>query len=386
MDRTNSSCSLLAVLILTCVFAPAACRAQGYTITIVAGGGNGIGGDGVPATSVSVAVAGVAVDSGGNLYLAVDFGSIAKFISKITPDGIISTIGGSATSGPGYSGDGGPATNAQFNFSSADPVGMAVDSTGNLYIADTENARVRKISPDGTITTVAGGGMLTVGPTGANFGDGGRAIAAFLAKPEGLALDSAGNLYIADALGQRIRRVSTDGTITTVAGCAGSAQCPFALGDGGPATSATLFMPGAVAVDSNGNLYIADTLNNRIRKVSTDGTITTVAGSGAGSFQGDGGPATQAGLYLPSGVAVDSAGNLFIDDAGDYRIRMVTPDGTISTIAGNGAQHQPGDTTPYSGSATSIRLGRFTNGLTVGAGGAVYFADYPYGVFLLTPN
>jgi sugar lactone lactonase YvrE len=325
------------------------------------------------------------VDSGGNLYIAVDFGSLSKFISKITPDGIISTIGGSPTSMPGYSGDGGPATNAQFNFSAANPVGMAVDSAGNIYIADTDNVRVRKISPDGTITTAAGGGTLSVSLTGVNIGDGGPATAAFLSKPEGLAVDSANNLYIADEVGQRIRKVSTDGTITTVAGCAGSPQCPFALGDGGPATSAML-LPSAVAVDSDGSLYIAERFNNRIRKVSTDGTITTVVGSGAGSFQGDGGPATQAGLYVPSAVAVDSAGNLFVDDAGDYRIRMVTPDGTISTIAGNGAQRQPGDTTPYTGSATDISLGRFTSGLAVGSGGTVYFADDPYGFFLLTPN
>jgi hypothetical protein len=176
----------LAALILVWMFAPALCLAQGYTITAVAGGGVGAGGDGVPATSVGVAVAGAAVDTGGNLYVAMDFGSVSKFISKITPDGIISTIGGTPTSMPGYSGDGGPATSAQFNFAVANPVGMAVDSAGNLYIADTDNARIRKISPDGTITTVAGRGTLTVSPTGANFGDGDQPLRLFSANQRAL--------------------------------------------------------------------------------------------------------------------------------------------------------------------------------------------------------
>jgi len=345
-----------------------------------------IGGDGGPATNAVVQPLGVALDPAGNLYVAEDLGGgTISFISEVTPDGIISTIVGSTTPlGLGYSGDGGPATSAQVYFTSLTPVGIAVDSTGNLYFTDTANQRVRRVSPDGVIKTVAGGGTPSVGLLVPSIGDGGPATGAVLGQPTGVAVDPAGNLYIVDALFRLVRKVGSDGTITTVAGCLGP-SCTFTLGDGGPATSATLMQPVAVAVSTDGSLYIADAGNNRIRKVSTDGTISTVAGSTAGSFQGDGGPATSAGLYQPKGVAVDPAGNIFIDDSGDYRIRMVTPDGTISTIAGTGAVRQFGDSSGDSGPATSARLGYFTSGIAVGAGGTLYIADPVYGVRLLTP-
>jgi uncharacterized protein (TIGR03437 family) len=221
------------------------------------------------------------------------------------------------------------------------------------------------------------------------YGDGGPATAAYLTLPVGVAVDSAENLYIADDISVRKVAAAT-GTISTVAGCTGAndSACVLtyatgSIGDGGPATSAYLAATG-VAVDGAGNLYIADSVNNRIRKVSTHGIITTVAGSASGDYQGDGGPAISAGLNTPYGVAVDAAGNIYIDDRGDYRIRMVTSDGTISTIAGNGGQSQGGVTAGAPAPAKSISLGR-TLGVALGPRGTVYVADIDNGVWLLAP-
>jgi uncharacterized protein (TIGR03437 family) len=362
------------------ILLPALGWAQGYTASIVAGGGS-LDSSGVPATQDLVVPIGVAVDSGGTLYLA----EAIAFVSKVTPNGIITTIAGTAyDDNPGFSGDGGPAINAQFNFSGLFPAGVAVDSLGNIFIADTDNHRIRKIASNGIISTVAGGGSQIT----ANYGDGGPATAAFLFMPTGVAVDTAENLYIADF--SSVRKVDANGTITTVAGCtaANNVACLLtatsgSVGDGGPATSAYLQDLG-VAVDRADNLYIADWGNNRIRKVA-NGIITTVAGSASGSYQGDGGPATSAGLNNPLGVAVDASGNIYIDDAGDYRIRMVTADGTINTIAGNGAQGQGGNTPINGGPATSISLGP-TEGIALGPAATVYVADLNYGVWLLMPS
>jgi sugar lactone lactonase YvrE len=216
---------------------------------------------------------------------------------------------------PGFSGDNGPATSAQLY----GPDGIAVDSAGNLYIADSVNNRIRKVS-NGIITTVAGNG------TAGFSGDNGPATSAQLYSPSGLAVDSAGNLYFADGANYRIREVS-NGVITTVTGNG----TPGHSGDNGPAANATIngFF---VTVDSAGNLYIGDNNNHRVRKVS-GGTITTVAGTGTPGFGGDNGPATSANLAFPAGVAVDPAGNLYIADVGNYRIRMVS-NGVITTVAG----------------------------------------------------
>jgi uncharacterized protein (TIGR03437 family) len=313
------------------------------TITTVAGSGDEGSGDGGPATSASLNLPfGVAIDTGGNLYIA-DFGN--NRIRKVS-GGIITTVAGNGTAG--FSGDGLSATSASLN----GPEAVALDSSGNLYIADFYNNRIRKVS-GGTITTVAGGGGA--------LGEGVPAMSASLNGPSGVAVDSAGNLYIADELNNRIREVS-GGIITTIAG---NGNQGFA-GEGVPATSASLNNPYAVAVDSLGNLYIADQGNSRIREVSS-GTITTVAGGG--STLGEGGPATSAKLNHPFGVAVDSAGNLYIADTDDQRVRKVAG-GTINTIAGNGTQGFSGD----GGAATSASL-FYPEGLAFDSAGNLYVAD-----------
>src|SRR5207249_4311136 len=227
------------------------------------------------------------------------------------------------------------------------PVGVALDPAGNLYIADRDNQRIRRITSGGTISTYAGTGTPPSSFCGAiamgGFpGDRGPATAAHLNEPVGVALDPAGNLYIAERDNHRIRKVTPGGVISTYAG---TGTQGFS-GDGGPATGAQLLGPGGVALDPAGNFYIADRNNDRIRRVSTDGPISTYAGTGREGFSGDGGPATAAHLGRPGGVALDSAGNLYIADLGNSRIRKVTPGGTISTDAGNGGYGFWGDGGP----------------------------------------
>ena len=290
---------------------------------------------------------GVSVDAGGNLFIA-DRNN--HRIRKVSPSGIISTVAGG---GANFSvlGDDGPAIGASL----ASPFSVAVDGAGNLYIADSGHNRIRKVSTNGIITTVAGGGGV--------YGEGGPATGADFGNPTGVAVDTAGNLFIAG--GQRIRKVSPDGIITTVAGN-GDPQTRYG-GDGGPATSAQLSVPMDVAVDPAGNLYIADTLNQRIRKVSPSGTINTVAGNGIQGLSGDRGFATSAELYYPQGIAVDSAGNVFATEF--TRVRRISPDGVITTVAGNGTQGYSGDGGPAISAqlhlATSVAADRQGNLLIV---------------------
>jgi sugar lactone lactonase YvrE/Flp pilus assembly protein TadD len=328
----------------------------GGTITTVAGNGTaGYSGDGGPATSAELnGPQGLAVDGAGNLFI-VDTGN--NRIRKVDAAGTITTAAGNGTQG--YSGDGGPATSAELNL----PAGVALDNTGNLFISDTGNSRLRMVNPAGTITTVAGNGKRGYS------GDGGPATSAALI-PVGVAVDGAGNLFIAGAF--RLRKVNPAGIITTVAG---DGRC-CKLGDGGPATSAELNGPTGVAADNAGNLFIADLGNHRIRKVNAGGTIITVAGGGTpgdvGGYSGDGGPATSAQLNWPVFVTVDNAGNLFVGDRGNNRIRKVNSAGIITTVVGNGAGGYFGDGGPVTG--TSVELRRL-GGVAVDAAGDLFIAD-----------
>ena len=319
-------------------------------ITTIAGTGeSGFSGDGGPAAEAQLSdPTGVAMDGAGNLYIA---DTENHRIRKVDSMGTITTIAGT-----GERGDGGPAAEVQLS----DPTGVAMDGAGNLYIAERDNHRIRKVNSAGTITTIAGTGVLSFG------GDGGPAAGAQLGSPTGVAMDGAGNLYIADTENHRIRKVDSTGTITTIAG---TGEYGFG-GDGGPAAEAQLSFPAGVAVDGAGNLYIADTENHRIRKVDLTGTITTIAGTGEYGFSGDGGPAAEAQIGDPFGVAVDVAGNLYIADLGNQRIRKVDSTGTITTIAGTGEYGFGGD----GGPAAEAQLS-FPFGVAVDGAGNLYIAD-----------
>ncbi|MCA1683612.1 MAG: DUF11 domain-containing protein, partial [Actinobacteria bacterium] len=253
------------------------------------------------------------------------------------PEPIITRVAG--TQCCAYTGDGGPATDAQL----IEPRGVDTDPAGNLYIADLGNHVIRVVDTSGIITTVAGNG------TWGYSGDGGPATEAQLALPSDVSLDAAGNIYIADIGTPVIRMVDTDGIIHTVAGTGVFGYS----GDGGPATEAQIGYAQALWVDAAGNIYIADTSNNVIRMVDTEGIITTVAGTGVAGYSGDGGPATEAQLNFPTGVAVDAAGNIYIADDGNNRLRMVDTEGIITTIAGTGEDGYTGEGGPATEAALS---------------------------------
>lgn len=326
--------------------------AKDGTLSTTAGDGTfGFRGDGGGAAEAALAgPVGIAVWNG-NIYVA-DQGN--QRIRKITGDGLISTVAGSGTAG--YSGDGLPATSARLN----QPSGVAFDTGGNLYVADSYNGRVRRIDPSGVIITVAGNGEST------GFGaEGDPAVSVPLSNPRGIAAGG-GSLYVGDTGQNRVVRVNPDGALNTIAGT-GSAGY---TGDGDVTSLLQLNWPSGLALDGSGALYIADTLNNRIRKLTPDGVLSTIAGSGSSGFSGDGGDAQSAQLNGPCAVAIDQGGDLFIADGGNNRIRMVAPDGIISTIAGTGEAAYNGD----EGAGTEVAIFR-PCGLAVDAQGHLLVAD-----------
>jgi sugar lactone lactonase YvrE len=301
---------------------------------------------------------GVAVDSAGNVYIA---DALAQVVRKVNAAGVITTVAGNpaATS----LGDGGPATSAGLYA----PTGVAVDGAGNLYIADSQNNLIRRVDAvSGLITTVAGNGTVS-----STFGDGTLATQASLNTPSDVAVDPAGNLYIADQYNNCVRRVDAGtGVITTVAGGGNPDPGTDGLGDGGLAVNAVLNDPSSVALDSSGNLYIADSGNNLIREVSS-GIISVVAGNGSPAYGGDGGAAIQAALNEPTGVRVDAAGNLYIADSYNGLIRKVNGAGVISTLAGQANQFG------FNSNGIPANLAQLFNptGIAIDSSGNIYIAD-----------
>ena len=390
-------------------------RLSGGVMSRVAGNGEpGYSGDGGPATSAQLNTPqGVVVDSAGDIYIADTQNQVVRFVSAST--GIITTVAGNGT--PGNNGDYGPPLQAQLNL----PTAVALDASQNLYICDSANNTIRLVA-NGVITPYLGnyipgftgdttgtismndptdiffdsawnlwiadygnGGIREYGTNGitstvvgnstgesVTYTEGGFANATVLAGPHSVAVDTAGNMYVADADDNRLRKVPTANTLGSTAKIytfAGTGPYGFA-GDGGAANSAELDIPNAVAVDPSGNVYFVDLFNYRVRVVSSSGTISTVAGNGAFRYGGDGGPAQGALMNGPSAVAVSPVSGMTIADTANQRIRQINSSGIISTIAGNGTPGFGGD----GGAASSAQVS-FPSGVIADASGNLYFAD-----------
>lgn len=349
--------SFFANFVIPCTF----CEAQVQVITTFAGTGYvGYSGDGGAAIIAQLKTpSGISVDKTGNVYITDQNGSCVR---KVDTAGIITSVVGNSGVG-GYSGDGGLATAAKLYW----PEGLSVDETGNIFIADQFNNVIRKVSAaTGIITTIAGNNAL-IGYSG----NGGPATNAALWHPADVGVDRSGNVYFVDQDNSVMRKVNVaTGIINTMAGIPDSAGFS---GDGGPATAAKLNFPQGIAVDSSGNVFIADFYNSRIRKVNAaTGIITTVAGNGTGGYSGDGGPATNAEIYDASALAVDDTGNIYISDYYNSMIRKVSAaTGIITTIAGNGTAAYCCDCHP----ATAAEI-YYPEGVAVDRRGNVYIADF----------
>lgn len=354
---------------LLCSFIFCTSIAFGQNIYTMAGNGtSGFSGDGGQSTVAELnRPDGVAVDNSGNVYVA-DFSNYR--IRKVNTGGIITTIAGNGTYG--YSGNGGPATAANIG----EPGGIIVDGSGNIYYSDQGLYDYRMISSGGIINAfVAIGNCNNI----CSSGDGAPATAANIWGVWGTAVDNAGNVYVTSADTYTIRYINS-GIINNFAGSKGGlvsscATCYPGIigfsGDGGPATAAELNNPSSVAADAFGNVYIGDKNNNRIRKVNTNGIITTIAGNGTAGFSGDGGPATAAELNAPTAVAVDNAGNVYICDGSNNRVRMVNTSGIITTVAGNGTTGFSGDGGPATAAELNVPCGIAIDG----CGQHLYIAD-----------
>jgi trimeric autotransporter adhesin len=326
------------------------------TITTFAGSDSaGFSGDGGPATMAELGTpTGVAIDNSGNVYIADIY---AKRIRIVNPTGIITTFAGIGFIG-GNTGNGGPATAAGLFC----PMAVALSGSGNVYIADPYANLVRMVNLRDTIIDFAGNGD----PFG-NGGDGGPATAAQLYGPSGVAIDDSGNVYIADQFNCEIRKVNKSGIISCIAG---NDNFSGYFGDGGPATVAELNAPSGVTLDVSGNIYIADANNERVRKINTSGIINTIAGNGIAGFSGDGGVAIVAELNTPLYIEVDAYSNVFFTDFTNNRIRMVNTSGIIRTVVGNGIAGFSGD----GGPASTAELNE-PYGIALDASGSLYIAD-----------
>jgi trimeric autotransporter adhesin len=328
--------------------------AHAQIITTVAGNGDsGYSVDGGLAISSSLLNPyDVAVDAQGNVYIADTY---SFRIRKVTLDGVIHTIAGNGEFG--FTGDGGPGEQASIGYISQ----IAVDPAGNVYMGDYSWNRIRKVSPEGIISTVVGGDQVGFS------GDGGPASEAQTFGPLGVALDATGNLYFSDYYNQRIRKIDTNGIITTIAGNGNL----FTSGpDNIQGTESAVWNPYGISADAQGNVYVAETGSNKVRKIDTDGIITTFAGSSnQADFSGDGGLAVDAVLGYPYDVAAGAQGEVYIADGGNARIREVSSNGIITTIAGNGSPDYSGD----GGQALDAGMAPFGMGLS--PNGGLYFVD-----------
>jgi trimeric autotransporter adhesin len=351
------------------MFVCAALGQGNYTISTLIGSADlrFAGGDGLWSPR------GVAVGPSNDIYIA---DTEMNRILRVTRDGHSVRVAGKGIPiirieghgpGPQFSGDGGPATSADLD----GPNGVAVDLQGSIYISDSFNNRVRKVASDGTIRTIAGTGEKGYA------GDGGPATAAKLAYPMALALDAEGNVYVADRENNRVRKITPQGTISTIIGSGRQSDSKD-----GPARSVHLNFPHGVAVDANGILYVADTFNNRIRRLDPDGIVRSIAGTGKFEFIGDDGPATKAGLGDPDSLAIDGGGNIFVADRGNWVIRKITKDGIIHTIGGD---RRTGSYGSGEDGGPALKAPMFPTSVAVDVQGNVYLTDHNR-IRVLTPE